>query len=310
MQRILAQVQETTRSSTGSTSSSSRSPDKDKSKAGMDTGVSVARNTFNQYDDVINGAAIVGGAVASSEAVRKSAVAPMEGTGIRHCWDGAASRVAPQPGELEQPEPCDVAVTGETTDFEEDGLAYVDFEEPESHRDLELLIAAVSAMVGMMVPESYRWVLWLACSAVTLWFPLKNHVASSSLGWPSSWWSCDGDKAAKTVDLDADQDPPPPYVDVDMGVDVGVGGDMDDASAAGDEPEQGEEGGLDDMVKDLPGGAARSVLKEREGQYTAVLAGLSPAEVEFVKSAGEEEETRLLHQVCFSGGSLEAGYSS
>lgn len=269
--------------------------------------VDTARKTFDRQHDVINGAAVVGGAVASSEAVRKSAVAHVEGSSIQRCWDGGASRKAewqPQPGGLEQPGPYGLAVTEGTTELEleEEGVVYVDFEEPESRRDLELLVAAVSAMVGMMVPESYRWVLWLACSAVTVWFPLKNQF-SSSLGWPSAWWSCAGDEAAKTVDLDADQDPPPPYVDVDVGVDVCVGGDMDDASRAGDEPERGEEGGLDDEDMGLSGGPANSVLKGREEQlqYAAVLAGLSKAEVEFASSAGEEEEMRLLHQVCCSG---------
>lgn len=372
MQRILAQVHQTTTSSTRS-DSTSRSPN--------NRAVDIARKRFGPRDDVVSGAAVVGGAVAGREAVRTSAAAPLEGSSHRHCLEegdpGKAERQQLEQqqlrvGGMEQQGLCDPAMTEE--EGPEEGPVYVDFEEPASRKDVDVLIAAVSAMVGMMVPESYRWVLWLACFAVTVWFPLKDRLSLSlsfSLGWLSSWWPSVRDEATKTADLDADQDPPPPYVDVDVDVDMGVGVDMgvnvdmdveedvgvgdvgvdvSPVGAVGDvgdwrempirppddenvdvdvevkvdvsvDVSESEEGGegvkvvredslsvLDD--NDPSGGregalamSVLSVLKEREEQYgasvKALLAGLSETELEFIKSAGEEEETRLLRQVCF-----------
>eukprot|EP00752_Nemacystus_decipiens_P015994 g14299.t1 len=308
MQRILAQVHQTTRSSTDSTS---RSPDE------ADVGTARRTLTSGQDGGVMSGAAVGDGTLSSSDerAVRQPNVraGPFEGTAVQHCrdedggWKTERQQVEQQrQGGLEQRGPCHAALAERTTQIEEEGVVYVDFEEPERRGDQELLIAAVSAMVGMMVPESYRWVLWLACSAVTVWFPLRNHFYSA-LGWASAWWSCAGDQAA--LGVDADQGPPPPYVEVDVDVDMGGGGDMHDGSPAGqvgvlgDETEQAKEGlggGLDD--DDLPGeregAVARNVSKERKEneQYEALLAGLSETEVAFVRSAGEEEEMRLLHQ--------------
>eukprot|EP00903_Cladosiphon_okamuranus_P008989 g8599.t1 len=341
MQRVLAQVHQSTKPITCGTS---RNPE----KMNMDTGM--ATKTFGRHDDV-NRTAIIGAAVASSEAARKSAVAPMEEIHIQDidCWEGEEGQNAeyqpqPRPGGVEQHGPC-----GELDQEEEhaQGLVYVDLEEPESRRDLELLIAATSAMIGMMVPESYRWVLWLACSAVTVWFPLKNHL-HFSFGWPPSWWSSGGDVATKMVDGVADQDPPPPPPYMDIDVDVDAGGDVD-AAPAGDQgdvgdrvelsvrspdeekvdtnvnvtvniemnvdavdSEQDEEGVRpgslsvsDDKDTDVggqrgavtgPGTGTIGLTRKRNEQYGAVLAGLSQTELEFVKSAGEEEELRLLHQ--------------
>ena len=54
---------------------------------------------------------------------------------------------------------------------------------------------------------------------------------------------------------------------------------------------------LEPMYTDARYTRTRNVLKRHEEQYEAVLAGLPDAELEFVKSAGQGEEMRLLHQV-------------
>lgn len=341
MQQILAQVHQTTRSDTGS---ASRSPGDN----------NAARKAFERHhgaappSPVMGGAVVGTGAVASCDAVREPAAAPLEGSGIQRCWergdDGKTERRS-QAGGTEEQGPYDLAVAGRTEvekeEGQEEGLVY--FEEPESRRNLELMIAAVSAMVGMMVPESYQWVLWLACSLVTVWFPLRNRLSFSfALWWPLSGPSSAGfeaeAEAAKMVDLDADLGTPPPYVDVgvdvhvSVGVGVEVGGDVDvvgvHASPVGDvvgrteirsrhhaadkvdsnDSGQAGEGGIGGSLsgfsdKNLGGREAKvrtvGLIKAQEEQYGEVMAGLSEAELEFVKSAGDEEETRLLRQVSF-----------
>lgn len=307
----------------------------------MDT----ARTRLGRNSDVIGGAAVVGGAVASRQiqVVREPSAAPLDGSGIQHCCetgdeDGREAERQPQLVGVEQRGPCNPAVV-RGTELEgkigqQEGLVYGDAEEAENLRDVEVLIAAVSAMIGMMIPERYRWVLWLACSAVTLWFPLKNQLSFSTVGWPISvsWRSSvfagagDGDETTEVVPVEADQGPPPKYVDLGIDVNVNVGGaagfagvdadvDVDPTAlpvcAGGDrekmavnEAEQGHDGGSSN--KDLGEGRERTatstegltLTREQREQYGEVLAGLSKTELEFVKSAGEEEEMRLIHQVC------------
>ncbi|CAM9647581.1 unnamed protein product [Scytosiphon promiscuus] len=205
----------------------------------------------------------------------------------------------------------------------EEGEEMVYCEAAEGRWDLELMTAAVSAMVGMLMPERYEWVLWLACCAVTLWFPLRKR-----LGWRFSWCPRLSPKLMRStppsyqpsytlLDDDGAQDdeqPPPPYVEVDCGVDsAGILQAAEplpcpSANGEGRVPvvreasrkiltQGSHEGGL--------GMDGNSVARDREEEgegktaakrYGQMVTGLSEKEREFVGSAGEEEKHRLLHQ--------------
>lgn len=211
--------------------------------------------------------------------------------------------------------------------WEEGGTYEDDYEEEmvyceEGRRDLELMTAAVAAMIGMMIPERYEWMLWLACCAVTLWFPLQKRFS-----WPPCWRtqlsskpalspppSRQPSQAVSIGDGNEDDEPPPPYVELDH-VDVYS---TRQVQAEAEEPlpfQSANGNGRVPLVRDAsrkilteascnggPDWRDDSVAEGEEGgvsqRYRQMVTGLSETEREFVGSAGEEEKNRLLHQVC------------
>lgn len=191
---------------------------------------------------------------------------------------------------------------------------------PVGRRDLEVMIAAVSAMVGMMIPERYQWMLWLVCCAVTVWFPLQKR-----LRWPFSRRTSpermlspppfrQSSRAILNGDGEEDDEPPPPYVDMDVGVD-GMGAGQAEESfgcpqangSRGGVPlvrgpsrkvvtQASRDGGLG-MGDDSVNGNEEGEAEGSSQRYSQMVTGLSETEREFVGSAGEEEKNRLLHQV-------------
>ncbi|CAM9229959.1 unnamed protein product [Pylaiella littoralis] len=224
-------------------------------------------------------------------------VAPIEGTRVVQCWEERECGEAEQQQQQQQHQPCDAINRAREVN---EALAFS--EEPEIQRDIEVLIAAVSAMVGMLVPEQHQWLLWAACCAVTVWFPMRRHV-----GWPpslrASWCSSPPlppprpSPPSLTGDSNLDNNqpsprpaypdqlpPPPPYTD--------LGGDGDvDAAGLGMDASPSAGGGA--PKKNAESAAVGEVSGER---YRQVLEGLSESETDFVESAGEEEKMRLLHQ--------------
>ncbi|CAN0418230.1 unnamed protein product [Ectocarpus sp. 12 AP-2014] len=325
MSRILAHVRQTTSPSASATNSPA--PDSGRKAFGRPLGGSssgsneiavggestVGGETVAPVEDCLEDSETVEQQQPGISAVDRTETSPAEGLGIEHRrLEGAVGMnqkpAAPDEKRWQGGRVLEGAELGE----EHRGLVYNE-EQPESRGDLELMIAAVSVMVGMTVPEQYQWILWIGCCAVTVWFPLRRHFRWLLWrGLDASAWQ----QPSREVLIDTGDglDPPPPYDDIHAdGVDVGGAGVLLTAGgpqAPSHENVDGRAGTpmfRGDSEKSMKAGEgvveSNGVLgggekpeEELEKRYQQLLAGLSKTELEFVESAGDEEKTRLLHQ--------------
>ncbi|CAM9563683.1 unnamed protein product [Ectocarpus sp. 6 AP-2014] len=322
MSRILAQVRQTTSPSASATNS--QAPDNGRKAFGRPLGGSssgsneiaaggeniVGGETVAPVEDCLKDSETTEQQQPGISAVDITETSPSEGLGIGHQrLEGAVGMnqkpAAPDQKRWQGGRVLEGAELGE----EHHGLAYHK-EQPENRGDVELMIAAVSVMVGMVVPEQYQWILWIGCCAVTVWFPLRRHFR-----W-LLWWGSDASAWQQPSLDDAGDglDPPPPYYDIHVdGVDVGGAGVLlkaGEPQAPSREKLDGRAGtpmfrgeseksmkageGVGESSGVLGGGKKHE--EELEERYQQLLAGLSKTELEFVQSAGDEEKTRLLHQ--------------
>ncbi|CAM9976367.1 unnamed protein product [Ectocarpus sp. 12 AP-2014] len=325
MSRILAHVRQTTSPSASATNSPA--PDSGRKAFGRPLGGSssgsneiavggestVGGETVAPVEDCLEDSETVEQQQPGISAVDRTETSPAEGLDIEHRrLEGAVGMnqkpAAPDEKRWQGGRVLEGAELGE----EHRGLVYNE-EQPESRGDLELMIAAVSVMVGMTVPEQYQWILWIGCCAVTVWFPLRRHFRWLLWrGLDASAWQ----QPSREVLIDTGDglDPPPPYDDIHAdGVDVGGAGVLLTAGgpqAPSHENVDGRAGTpmfRGDSEKSMKAGEgvveSNGVLgggekpeEELEERYQQLLAGLSKTELEFVESAGDEEKTRLLHQ--------------
>lgn len=318
MSRILAHVRQTTSPSASATTSPA--PDNRKKAFGRPSGgPSSSSNEIAAGGETTVGDETVAPVEACREdsetveqqqpgisAVDRTETSPSEGLRIeRRLLEGAVELNQKPAAPNQQRWQGGRVLAGAELGEEHHGLVYYK-EQPKNRGDLELMIVAVSVMIGMIVPDQYQWILWIGCCAVTVWFPLRRHFR-----W-LLWWRSDASawqQPSREVPNDDDPDPPPPYYDIHVDdVDVGGAGVLVAARAppapshdnvdcrAGESEKSVKAGeGVGESSGVLGGGIKPE--EELEERYRQLLAGLSKTELEFVESAGDGEKIRLLHQV-------------